>query len=94
MHCIGNCIGTAYQERLHADPHPDRTLTGTARRALCRAHARLLPARAHVGARMRARQQGEPLHRGGSRQAMLAQGLVEARRQRGFFVRDFVQKQF
>jgi hypothetical protein len=71
--------------------HPDRT----AGRAFCRAHpfSRLLPAGARLpSVRECARQQGvSPYTVVAAYDQLLAQGLVEARSQRGFYVRDFVQ---
>lgn len=74
---------------------PERTLTEQlADRFAERIRSRLLP----VGARLPsvrecARQQGVSTHTVvAAYDQLLAQGLVEARRQRGFFVRDAVQK--
>ncbi|SFE14916.1 PLP-dependent aminotransferase family protein [Paracidovorax konjaci] len=74
---------------------PERTLTEQlAERFAERIRSRLLP----VGARLPsvrecARQQGvSPYTVVAAYDQLLAQGLVEARRQRGFFVRDSVQK--
>ena len=75
---------------------PDRTLTEQlAERFAERIRARLLPAGARLpSVRECARQQGvSPYTVVAAYDKLLAQGLVEARRQRGFFVRDFVQKQ-
>ena len=75
---------------------PDRSLTEQlAERFAERIRTRLLPAGARLpSVRECARQQGvSPYTVVAAYDKLLAQGLVEARRQRGFYVRDFVQKQ-
>ncbi|MBS0390320.1 MAG: PLP-dependent aminotransferase family protein [Proteobacteria bacterium] len=74
---------------------PDRSLTEQlAERFAERIRARLLPAGARLpSVRECARQQGvSPYTVVAAYDKLLALGLVEARRQRGFYVRDFVQK--
>ena len=74
---------------------PDRTLTDQlAERFAERIRTRLLPAGARLpSVRECARQQGvSPYTVVAAYDQLLAQGLVEARRQRGFYVRDFMQK--
>ena len=74
---------------------PDRSLTEQlAERFAERIRTRLLPAGARLpSVRECARQQGVSPHTVvAAYDKLLAQGLVEARRQRGFYVRDFVQK--
>ena len=74
---------------------PDRSLTEQlAERFAERIRTRLLPAGARLpSVRECARQQGvSPYTVVAAYDKLLAQGLVEARRQRGFYVRDFVQK--
>ncbi|RYF24138.1 MAG: PLP-dependent aminotransferase family protein [Comamonadaceae bacterium] len=73
----------------------ERTLTEQlAERFAERIRARLLPAGTRLpSVRECARQQGvSPYTVVAAYDQLLAQGLVEARRQRGFFVRDFMQK--
>ena len=74
---------------------PDRSLTDQlAERFAKRIRTRLLPAGARLpSVRECARQQGvSPYTVVAAYDKLLALGLVEARRQRGFYVRDFVQK--
>ena len=74
---------------------PDRSLTEQlAERFAERIRTRLLPAGARLpSVRECARQQGvSPYTVVAAYDKLLAQGLVEARRQRGFYVRDIVQK--
>ena len=74
---------------------PERTLTDQlAERFAERIRARLLPAGARLpSVRECARQQGVSAHTVvAAYDKLLAQGLVQARRQRGFYVRDIVQK--
>ncbi|HPU18808.1 MAG TPA: PLP-dependent aminotransferase family protein [Alicycliphilus sp.] len=74
---------------------PDRSLTEQlAERFAERIRTRLLPAGARLpSVRECARQQGVSPHTVvAAYDKLLAQGLVEARRQRGFYVRDIVQK--
>ncbi len=74
---------------------PDRTLTDQlAERFAERIRARLLPAGARLpSVRECARQQGVSPHTVvAAYDKLLAQGLVQAQRQRGFFVRDLAQK--
>jgi len=74
---------------------PERTLTEQlAERFAERIRSRLLPAGARLpSVRECARQQGvSPYTVVAAYDQLLAQGLVEARRQRGFYVRDYLQK--
>ena len=74
---------------------PERTLTEQlAERFAERIRGRLLPAGARLpSVRECARQQGvSPYTVVAAYDQLLAQGLVEARRQRGFYVRDYMQK--
>ena len=74
---------------------PDQTLTDQlAERFSERIRTRLLPAGARLpSVRACARQQGVSAYTVvAAYDKLLAQGLVEARRQRGFFVRDLLQK--
>ena len=94
INCAGACIGTVFPAAPMLTRTAHRTLTEQlADRFAERIRSRLLPAGARLpSVRDCARQQGvSPYTVVAAYDQLLAQGLVEARRQRGFYVRDLAQ---